>query len=721
MPAAAKGAGMVNHFLSELRRRGVLQTITAYVVGAWLIIEVFDVAGPMFAVPSWVNSLVGICFLAGFPVAAYLSWFFNYSDGSLHRTLDASGETPLPLTVWHWAGLGTVTVAAAAMGFVIYEGVSDRLRKSEEGIEFAGIDESIAILPFEDLSPERDQAYLAEGVAAEIASLLGRTDGVRTAATSATFRLAKSGAAPLDISRQLSTQSVLTGSINATGNRVRIRAELARSDDGTVIWSDTFTRTVSDIFTLEEEIARSITNILVDRYVEADDFTRQPRTESSDAYVFYLKARAELRNRTTESVKAARKLFEQSVALDPEYAPALVGIAETMWQLADGDENYGTLDPEVAASVARTSLERALLIDDSLPEAYASLGRVEALLKNHDVALAHYDKSTSLNPSLVDVHIWRYLTLNELGRYSESMAALEQAAQLDPTAPAILHNLGFEESRRGDFDAARRHFEKLIDLEPDNPLGYRGLAAAAFREGELALSLREWRRAMALSPDTPLYSESVRGVLFGLRMLDEFRPLALEAGDEANVLLLEGDFDALHERMEFSMAANPDDPWLRFEAGWYRYLDGDSGRGDTLILAADSAFSDEDRYSMPMCSPAIETIPALRRSGQAEEADRYLQQCESRLARARQSVFEDNFLDHLAARIAVLRDDKEQAIEHMRDALLHGWREWWTHLDPVLAPISHEPGMKRIIAEIDEELERQRAEARMDALAQAPE
>ena len=710
---------MVNHLLSELRRRGVIQTITAYLVGGWLIIEVFDVAGPMFAVPPWVNSLVGICFLAGFPVAAYLSWFFNFSDGALHRTRDASGEMPLPLTVWHWAGLTVVTVAAATMGLVLYEGVSDRLRKSEEGIEFASVDESVAVLPFEDLSPGRDQAFLAEGVAAEIASLLGRTEGVRTAATSATFRLAKSGLTPLDIGRQLSTQSVLSGSVNATGNRLRIRAELARTDDGTVIWSDTFTRTLNDVFTLEEEIARSITNILVDRYVEAGEFATQPRTASSDAYVFYLKGRAELRNRTTESVKAARKLFEQSVALDPEYAPALVGIAETMWQLADGGENYGTLDPAVAATVARQNVERALLIDDRLPEAYASLGRVEALLKNHEGALGHYDKAIALNPSLVDVHVWRHLTLNELNRYADAMAALERAATLDPTAPAILHNLGFEESKRGNFETARTYFEKLIELEPENPLGHRGLAAAAFREGKLALSREEWNSAMTLSPDTPLYQDSYRGVLFGLRMLEEFRPLAMAAGDEANVLLLEGNFDALHDRMEFAMAADPDDPWLKFEAGWYRYLDGDLAEGDTRILAADAAFSDEDRFAMPMCSPAIETIPALRRAGDVERADRYLQRCEAQLARARRNIFEDNFLDHLAARIAALRGDPTAAVDHLATAFEHGWREWWTRLDPLLADLGSPERLVALFDQIDADLDRQRQEAR-SLLAAAP-
>lgn len=704
---------MANQYLSELKRRGVIQTLTAYVVTSWLVIEVFDIAGPMFALPSWVNSLIGVAVVAGFPVVAYLSWFFNYSDGAIHRAQDRTGAAPQALNIWHWLGLCVISVAACAAGLYLYEDVSDRLRKNEEGIQSADVDQSITIVPFEDLSPDKGQSYLAEGIAAEIGSILGRIEGVRTAATAASFRLARSGTPALSIGRQLSVASVLSGSVNATGNRLRVRAELLSTEDGSVLWSDSFTRTLNDVFTLEEEIARSIANILVDEYVDSGEVSSQPRTASSDAYVFYLKGRAELRNRTTESVKAARKLFEQSVALDPEYAPALVGVAETMWQLAEGGENYGNLDTEVAASVARKSVERALLLDDTLPEAYASLGRVEAMLQRHEQALAHYDKAVALNPSLVDVHVWRMLSLNKLHRYASALEALETAAALDPTAPTILYNMGFERSKRGDFDGARADFEKLIALEPENPLGYRGLATAAFREGQLALSLRQWAIAGRLSPETPYYQSAYRNVLFGLQMREAFRPLALSAGEEVNVLLLEGDYDGIDEKMQFAIAANPDDPWLKFEAGWYRYLAGDSTAADALMLEADKGFSNEDRFAMPMCSPAIEVAVALRNSGDSDQFESYVSRCEALLARTRDNTLEDNFLDHLAARLAALRGDQAAAVAHLETAYDHGWREWWTDLDPIFASFRTHPGMLRIFAQIRADLDRQRAIASM--------
>lgn len=711
---------MASRILHELKRRGVIQTLTAYVVSSWVIVEVADIAFPLFALPAWSNSLVGVMLLVGFPVAAYLSWFFNYSDGSVHRASDSSGGAAQPLKIRHWAGLSIITVAAGSAGLYLYEDVSDRLRKDEEGLIAASLDETVAVVPFEDLSPAHDQGFLAEGIAGEIASLLGRLDGVTTAATSASFRLARNGVASLDIGRQLSTATVLTGTVTVSGNRLRLRAELLRTDDGSVLWSDTFTRTINDVFTVQEEVARSIANILFSRYVEVEDVPIQARTASSDAYVFYLKGRAELRNRTTESVKAARKLFEQSVALDPEFAPAHIGIADTMWQLAKGVENLGNLDAEVAATVARKSIERALLIDDQLPEAYASLGRVEALVQKFEDSLTHYDKAISLNSSLFDVHVWRYLSLTNLSRYSDAMGALQTAAKLDPTAPSILFNLGLEFSERGDFDAAREQFDQLIELEPTNPMGYRGLAAAAFREGRLALSLEQWAVVRELSPDAEQYEDSYRNMLFSLGMLTEYRPLAVEAGDEVNLFLLERDFDAVEERMLFAVAANPDDPWVKFEAGWNSYLAGDFESGDAYMLEANESFSDEDLFSLPMCSPGIEVAFALRRSGRLKEFEDYLTRCEQLLRKARDNVFEDSFLDHLAARVSALRGDTDAAVGRMRAAYDHGWREWWTELDPLLQPVKRNTEMQRIFVMIQSDLERQRAIARTSMLDLEP-
>ena len=678
----------------------MIPTLTGYAVVSWLVIEVFDILAPTFALPAWVNLAVTVALLAGFPVAAYLSWVFDISSSGITRTLDESGSKPHPLQPWHWLGLLVIAVSAGTVGTLLFQDVNARLQKLDEGIETVSIEQSIAIVPFTDLSANEDQRYFAEGVAAEIASLLGQAPDLRTASSSASFRLADEGLSPQDVGQQLGVASVLSGSVNAAGNRLRVRAELINAGNGEVLWSDTFTRTLDDVFALERNIARSIANVLLDEYVDGSQFGPIPRTSNSDAYVFYLKGKSELRLRNAESVKAARKLFEQSVALDPDFAPALVGLADTLWLQAEGVENYGSIDAEVAAKAARENVERALVINDRLPEAYATLGRIEAILQNHTEAITYYDKAISINQSLFDVHLWRHFSLNKLGRFSESLEALNKALSLDPTSPVALHNLGQEKSKRGDYAGARNQFLRLIDLYPNNPMGYRGLADAAFRQGELALSLEQWDRAAELWPDTPLYQDSFQSVLYALKLVEPLRPLAIASGDEVSLLEIQGKFDELKIAMDLKLALNPEDPWLQFEAAWYRLLAGDFNEGVALLLSADQLFSQAEIFELPMCSPAIEFALALRKQGMTNEADDYIERCEALVRTARRNVYEDSFLDHLESRIAALRGEKSRAVVMMDAAFTHGWREWWTRFDPILRDLSSEPGMDAVFTSI---------------------
>jgi TolB-like protein/Tfp pilus assembly protein PilF len=704
---------LLKHFLPELRRRGVIQAVTAYTVSAWLVIQVFNELGPVFALPAWVSSLVGTIALVGFPVACYISWFFDFSGGRLTRSgLAEEGELK-PLSPWHWLGLGVIAVAASASGYLLFQQLQERLGTEEAASAGVDIEQSMAVIPFRDLSPTQDQTYLAEGLAEELTTVLGRISDLRIAASSASFSLTADGLDPIAVGRELDTASVLTGSVQSSGDRLRVRVELIDTGDGAVLWSESFRRKLSDIFSVQEDIARSVTNLLQDRYLEANELAGST-TASSDAYVFYLKGRAGLRERTAEAIKRSRRLFEQSIGLDPEFAPAYVGLAETMWLLADGGETFGNIDPEVAAQVARQNVERALVINDQLPEAYANLGRVEAILQDDASALSHYDKALSLNPNLPQVHLWRYLSLKALQRYQESMQALETAAKLDPTAPVILHNLGFEQSLRGNFAEARRTFESLISQAPENPLGHRGLADAAFREGNLALSLRHWQRAMTLSPETGAYREAYAGVLFGLQMPDAFRPFAEISGGETSQLLIEGRYEALHERMDFLRAANPEDPWIAFEAAWYHYLDGNDEVAAAILVENDSLFSDEDRFGSPMCSPGIELALAHRQAGDANTASAYAAECAGRLDSARGRVYSDSALDYLAARLAAFRGERDKAAEELSRAVDNGWREWWTARDPLLAPLASHPVAQAAVQRIETSLAAQRERVETD-------
>ena len=705
-------ATLISRLLSELRRRNVIQPVVAYTVVAWAVVQVVNELGPVFALPEWISTLVAVAGLAGFPVAVYVAWFFDFTGGAIRREQDLDGAPLRTLTPLHWVGLLVIAGGAGGAGFLVFEDVRARLAKDSEGIVQLDIADSLAVMPFRDQSPARDQAYFAEGVSEELAALLGRLDGIRVSSFNAAYRLARDGRDAVSIGRALDVAAVVSGSARVSGDQIRVRAELIASEDGRVLWSDSFSRTLNEVGDVEADIARSIANLLQDRYLEAEDVPEMAGAASSDAYVLYLRARAAIRERTAESVKEARRLFEQSMGFDPEYAAAHVGLAETLWRLAAGGENFGVLDREVAARLARQSIERALVIDSTSPEAYANLGRVDALVGDHESALTHYAKALELNPSLADVYLWQYLSQRAEQRFVAAFESLEAALSLDPTSPAVLHNLGFELSLRGDFEGAREYFDRLINLEPDNPLGYRGLAEAAFRQGQLALSLGQWKKAWDLSPDTPLYAQSYRDVLFQLQLEDAYIPLATAAGEKVSILLLQGKLERVHELMAFDVAAQPDDPWILFEAGWYLYLDGDREAAASMLVDADALFSADDRFAMPLCSPAIEVALAHRQQGSDEVAERYLAECGRRLDDARSAVYTASGLDYLAARLAALGGREEEAARHLDAAIRHGWREWWTRLDPLFADLASSPRLIALFDRIDADLARQRDEAR---------
>ncbi|MDC2891129.1 tetratricopeptide repeat protein [Psychrosphaera algicola] len=189
---------------------------------------------------------------------------------------------------------------------------------------------------------------------------------------------------------------------------------------------------MKDIFDLQSEIGRSVVNLLQDKYLESGSLRSLSATNSTDAYVVYLKGREAYRLQTTESFKEARKLFEQAIALDPEYAQAYVSLADTLALLGDGSTQYGVLANDVAATLAERNVEKALVRQPNMPRAYAVVGYIAMIRDEFEKSLGAFDKAIELNPSLAIAYMWKSRALAELQRFDESFAALIKANELDP-------------------------------------------------------------------------------------------------------------------------------------------------------------------------------------------------------------------------------------------------------------------------------------------------
>ncbi len=416
-----------------------------------------------------VNTLVAVVLFAGIPVMLYLSWYFDFTAEGLKPVFasDQQEDELAKFGLVHWIFLIAITLCSGYIGYQVYYDIKSELDKQAEPEDASFSANSIAVIPFKDNSPSQDQDYLAQGIAEEISNLLGRFKEFKVASTSSTSRLADQQLTPVEIAKLVNVQTVITGSVRKNGNQLKVFAELLNAEDGRVLWSDNFSRNFEDIFFIESEIARSIVNLIQDSYVTSDQMANQARTQSTEAYVVYLKGREQYSKQTTESMKQARALFEQAIGLDPEYAQAYISLADTLLLLSKGDTRFGVLDPDIAVNLATEKINNALLRSDTNAEAFAILGKTFELTGNQQDALDAYEKATELNPSLAKAYMWKHLLLKNMARYAESFEAIEKAIELDPVSLATMSNYALALEYIGEVEEAKKQYSLIKEYFPE--------------------------------------------------------------------------------------------------------------------------------------------------------------------------------------------------------------------------------------------------------------
>lgn len=720
-------------FYQQLRQRKVLTTVLAYLIIVWLALQVVAVVSQLLQLPPLPGRIIAISLVAAVPLVCYLAWYYQVQQGRLQLIAGADGEPPA-FGAKQLSSLLLITLCSALLGYQYY--LLSRPAATSEPLSLTA--NSIAVLPFTAInptenSPERsplknspelaplvkspELTLLTNSLAEEISSQLARSPGLTVAAASSGQVLSRQQLSPAEIASRLQVATLLTGSISTTGQQLHIRLQLLDGQNGQTLWSQQLSRELQDVFALETEVARSVANALQASLAPGStikDLSANASTRSADAYISYLKAREQYRLQTSEAMQQARQLFEQAIGQDPEYALAYVGLADTLLLLSDGSKEFGIIEVDIATKLAAEYLDKALTRAPQLAEAYAIQGKMLELQQQFEPALAAYQQALALNPNLAVAHMWQYLLLKQQGRYDESLQALEQAYQLDPVSVAVLYNRGYEQAIRGQFTKATESFSQLLQDFPKSPLGHAGLALTDFHQGQLADSLQHWQQAWQLSPENYYFLEQYRALLLTLDLVIMQPELIEEPDYRPSYLMRRGEFQTLFREMEFRLAAEPDDPWLKFEASWYHMLVGEKDIAIKLLLQSYPVFDAKELYNMPMCSPALEISWALKQHAQTQPADKLLNQCQQQLQDALQSELRDSYLNHLAARLAALQGDNKTAIQQLQQAMAYGWREWWTFHDPILQSI---PAQQ--LAPLRQQLENAINEQRQLALTRA--
>ncbi len=326
---------------------------------------------------------------------------------------------------------------------------------------------SIAVLPFVDSSPGKSQEYFSDGLAEELLNELAKTPRLRVAARTSSFHFKGQDGDLRTIGQKLNVGSVLEGSVNREGNRVRITAELVNVDNGFQLWSGSYERNLDDVFAVQDEIARAVAAELKVKLLSGGAPAVLPRSTNPAAYSDYLQGRYFYERRTKNDLEKATSYFEQAIKLDPGYARAWSGLA---WaRMSQADSAYG-LSFEEGYRLARDAAEKALQLDPSLAEAHAAIGRIK---RTHDWdwagADASFQRAIELEPQNALALMGASSLAASLGRFDDAVALGRRAVELDPLSVIAHVALGLRAYYAGQVDLAITAYEKALELNPGDP------------------------------------------------------------------------------------------------------------------------------------------------------------------------------------------------------------------------------------------------------------
>jgi len=323
---------------------------------------------------------------------------------------------------------------------------------------------SIAVLPFADLSPDRDQEYFCDGMTEEIIDALAKVDGFRVVARTSSFAFKGKQQDIREIGKKLNVATVLEGSVRKDGKRLRVTAQLNSVADGYHLWSETYERELKDVFSVQDEISKAIVNTL---QLKLASTTRQSKPPSEDvqAYDLYLQGRSHWGHWRTDEAQRALEFFQLAAQRDPKYAAAYAGIADSYAWLGF----FGALMPNEVMPKARAAAEKAIALDDSLAEAHTSLGYVKALYDfDWTGAQAEFRRAIQLNPGLSDAHFgYGIVYLAPQGRGDEVLREMLLARDLDPLSPVINTYLGLAYIFNHQRDDGAAFDRKALELDPN--------------------------------------------------------------------------------------------------------------------------------------------------------------------------------------------------------------------------------------------------------------
>src|SRR6266446_2432055 len=509
----------MNGFFEEVKRRKVYRVAAAYVIAAGGIIQLASAAFPAWELPNWALRFVIVLLLIGFPIALILAWAFDVTAQGIKTTPTALPGTHRRRNVIMLVATGVIVSAVA--GFFLLPRASARK-----------IDKSIAVLPFENLSDEKENAYFADGIQDDVLTNLSKIGDLKVISRTSVMPYRGKASNVREIGKALGVATILEGSVRRIGNRVRVNVQLINAENDEHIWAEDYDRDLTDVFAIQTDLAQKIATELRAKLspTEKAIIERKP-TQNGEAYLAFVQAHnLQGAFEDFDKLKQSEQLYERAIELDPKFALALARYSQLESWIVH------TFHPtRERREKARALAQRALQLQPDLPEAHLAMG-FSLYYGDNDFegALKEFEIAQRDLPNEAEGYLALGSIQRRLGKWPESNASLEKAASLDPKDSWVLQNLALSYQTLRDFDAANKTIDRGLEVNPDG-LGLWEIKSklAIAEKGDLSVAERAFQAVKSI----PMNNEEK------LRI----------AGGRLDVFLLERRYqEALHEAESLS-------------------------------------------------------------------------------------------------------------------------------------------------------------------------
>jgi adenylate cyclase len=482
------------NFFAELKRRNVYKVAVAYAIVGWLLVQIATQVFPFFEIPNWAVRLVVLAIVIGFPVALVLAWAFELTPEGIKRAedVDLAKQSRRKSRAWIYIVIVGALLSVGLFMLGRY-GFREKISASSELPA-----KSIAVLPFVNMSADKNDEYLSDGMTEELINVLSKVPGLRVPGRTSCFAFKGKNEQDIfhKVGDQLHVGTVLEGSVRKAGDKLRVTAQLINVSDGYHLWSKDYDGDVKDILNFQSNVAEQVVQALqVKLGGEGTRVLAKKPTENPEAHRLYLLGRYEFAKYTQTGWNNAIHYYEQALRIDPEFALAYCGLAD----------NYAYMGSVVmpereAIAKEKEFAQKALELDPELAEAHMSFALV--LVADYDWrnGLKEFDRALELNPNLAFAYELQAWTLNGLGRFDEAIAKTRKAVELDPLNPFFQMSLSFYQYWARQYDDAIPQARKTLAMDPNSAISHVLLGLSFLKKGDTAGAIAELQKSKAPDP-----------------------------------------------------------------------------------------------------------------------------------------------------------------------------------------------------------------------------